>query len=151
MLCERPLTLAVTCLLTTQTTVVTKRPSVDPAALILPNYATNASVPLQHVSYAPLMQKPLKKTAALCIRISAMRRKFQRMQKEVTVQEKTIMCRPMTGSQGSLPVTVLGVTSKTGQQQLAELQSAAPVRGSEAFEFYWTLSPLENSTVSLQD
>lgn len=52
---------------------------------------------------------------------------------------------------GSCPsVTVFGVTSETGQQQLAELQSAAPARASEAFQVHWTVSSSENSTVSQQ-
>lgn len=43
-----------------------------------------------------------------------------------------ITCHPMTGVL-SLSVTVFGVVSKTGQQQLAALQSTALLRGSEAF------------------
>lgn len=68
---------------------------------------------------------------------------------EVTVQEKTIMWRLMTGVL-SPSVTVFGVTSKTGQRQLAELQSEAPARASEAFQVHWMVSSSENSTSSLQ-
>lgn len=89
-----------------------------------------------------------KTPTGLLQKISTMRRKFQWMQKRLRSRRKRLCA--VWWRALSLSVTVFGVTSKTGQQQLAELQSAAPARGSEAFEVHWMVSSAENSTISLQ-
>lgn len=109
-----------------------------------PMQADLYSMPVTHDSCS----RNWKTLTNLLLKISTMTRKFQWMQKRLRSRRKRLCA--VWWRALSLSVTAFGVTSKTGQQQLAELQSAAPARGSEAFEVHWMVSSSENSTISLQ-